>query len=334
LKGAFFTNRESTSRVKKAIFLLIPVVFLFCVAEVSTRLLVSQPSVFNWVFPELADTFVLPDKPFFRQKGMVEDPYSGYRLAQAQTQRPPRLPAENKKTGQVRILVVGDSVAYGCCGLDEGDAWPARLKEHLDSWAPSGVEFVTFNGAVPGYNAQQCKRLIQSRLIEISPDVILWHENPEAHDQLELPEPAVGITLKARNLMLRSKLIHLALELKRNRGDDSLDSLWRTYNSPYFPMPKGSIVPLTEVARWCKMRGVDSFYGVEKLLFFRQDGAIEGSERDWNQANIEFVRLRDAFLAYSEGTETLFSDNCHFTKQGADLAAKQVSEFLRSRWGE
>lgn len=74
-----------------------------------------------------------------------------------------------RTTGRTRILVLGDSVAFGY-GVSDREAFPAVL-ERLLSDAGQDVEVI--NGAVTGYNAVQSIRLYETRLSTWKPDIVL-----------------------------------------------------------------------------------------------------------------------------------------------------------------
>ncbi len=82
-------------------------------------------------------------------------------LRNAETQAP---------TGQVRILALGDSRTYGE-GTDNESTWPALLEKKLNEYIPGKFEVI--NAGVSGYNAFQGLRYLQTRGMELKPNLVI-----------------------------------------------------------------------------------------------------------------------------------------------------------------
>jgi len=68
--------------------------------------------------------------------------------------------------GEFRVLATGDS----CTFLGEPRPWPELLEEHLAGEIPAPVRVL--NAGVPAYSSLQGRRFLESRLAELSPDVV------------------------------------------------------------------------------------------------------------------------------------------------------------------
>ncbi len=81
-----------------------------------------------------------------------------------------------KRPGARRVLVLGDSVAYGP-GLDLDETFDNQLEQRLAT-APGGPVEV-LNLAVPGYNSEQEAAILRSRGLDLDPDLVLvaWAVN-------------------------------------------------------------------------------------------------------------------------------------------------------------
>ncbi len=79
-----------------------------------------------------------------------------------------------KPEGVFRILVLGDSVAFGY-GVDAGDTYPKRLERHLRSLARKrgGPSFEVLNMAVGGYNPYNEAALLSDVGPSYEPDLVL-----------------------------------------------------------------------------------------------------------------------------------------------------------------
>jgi lysophospholipase L1-like esterase len=74
-----------------------------------------------------------------------------------------------------RIVVIGDSVAYGLT-VPMRKAFPQILEERLAAWACQGCATpVVYNLGVAGYSTAQELRLLETRVLEYKPDLILWN---------------------------------------------------------------------------------------------------------------------------------------------------------------
>ena len=342
-------DRSSRSRWKTVLFALIPAVVLLLLAEVGSRLAYFDESRGTWdVGVEVYCAFTKPGAD------VVPDPYNGYRfpeIADPASRRPPHLPGPPKAPGEVRVLCVGDSTTYGS-GLDEGDAYPARLQRRLNAWAPEGVRFEVYNGGTPGFGPQQCKRELQSRYLALNPDIVLWREAPVFADSLGLPAVMSVRQIRFTQMLMRSRLVYLLHVLRitlmhddRAERDFVASQLYNVTASAGEGMLE-DILP--EFIGWCEDRGVALFLGVEYLFNLdavdlsgagrQEEGASEdsiaGTGDLWRLSGIEFVPSLTAFREHPAGTGGLFRDFCHFRAKGAELQAQLVSEHLQDRWPE
>jgi tetratricopeptide (TPR) repeat protein/lysophospholipase L1-like esterase len=80
--------------------------------------------------------------------------------------------SRRKKPGVYRIIVVGDSISFGWWERRR-ETWPAVLEDLLSRYAPEECRFEVYNMSVGGYNAAQEYELIQGRVPEFHPDLIL-----------------------------------------------------------------------------------------------------------------------------------------------------------------
>lgn len=95
--------------------------------------------------------------------------------------------ALEKKEGAFRILVVGDSFAWGD-GVHYEDAFPNRLDVRLNAVA-HGDQFEVINWSRPGWNTVRQVRSLESRLDELNPDLLILGfvlNDPEPADRKEL----------------------------------------------------------------------------------------------------------------------------------------------------
>lgn len=79
--------------------------------------------------------------------------------------------AAEKPPGTYRILVVGDSFAFGF-GVEDEEAFPAVLERHLAP-APARARVEALNAGVAGWSADQYLLFLQTRGFAWSPDLVL-----------------------------------------------------------------------------------------------------------------------------------------------------------------
>ena len=339
-------------RRRKVVFALVPVVVLLAAAEWASRAFFRDDALMEPFkptiehHPELQVAF-----PVWKADDTVPDPYGGYRLADPRdpaSRRPPRLPGPPKAAGEVRVLCLGDSTTYGI-KLPEKDAYPARLQGYLNAWAPPGVRFEVYNGGVPGYGPQQCKRLFQSRLAALNPDIVLWREEPEIPDVVGLPDPISERRIRLTRFLDRSRLIYLLTVGYRYLRDPQ--NGWSIMANLPVDHPEGyhaQVMP--EFIGWCRDRGVAAFVGVEYLIYYplyhgpATLGLSEGYPPDprhpdltgnlprWRGRDLDCIPCAEGILASGEDPASLFLDFIHPNAQGYDLIARLVSADLRRRW--
>jgi len=76
-----------------------------------------------------------------------------------------------RRPGTVRILVLGDSMAWGY-GVADDETFPHRLERSLAESHP-GRDVQVLNGAVPGYGTADQLAWLQQRGAELDPDVVI-----------------------------------------------------------------------------------------------------------------------------------------------------------------
>ena len=98
-------------------------------------------------------------------------------------------PFPEARAGELRIVVIGDSVAGGM-GVEMDEAFPQRLEALLSADLPPGRNSaVVLNMAVYGYSTRQELRLLETRGLAADPDLVIvaYHLNdPDIADAGQL----------------------------------------------------------------------------------------------------------------------------------------------------
>ncbi|MCL4234685.1 MAG: SGNH/GDSL hydrolase family protein, partial [Deltaproteobacteria bacterium] len=159
-----------------------------------------------------------------------------------------------------RVVCVGDSVTFG---NSFDDSWPGRLQRRLNDAEPG--RFVVFNAATPGHNVVQCKRLLQSRWIDLAPDVVVWLEKSRFADRVELPEPIDHGRTAALEQIYRFRALYLLTAAAQAWSARRADPVARAFDSSLAPATGAQPNVLPELARWCGERGVRAFVALAYL---------------------------------------------------------------------
>lgn len=78
----------------------------------------------------------------------------------------------NKKEDVNRVVIIGDSVTYGS-GVSIFSNFPGLLNKRIqNSQLDNNYELLSFG--VPGYGTEQQLRLLESKIMQFDPDIILW----------------------------------------------------------------------------------------------------------------------------------------------------------------
>lgn len=105
-----------------------------------------------------------------------------------------------------RVVCVGDSVTFGF-RVDDDEPFPARLAGALADRGRPGA--TVFNLGVPGYSSHQGRRLLESALPDLDPDIVLiafGANDLEADVRSDAAKSARNATLAARAARLVSGL--------------------------------------------------------------------------------------------------------------------------------
>ena len=79
----------------------------------------------------------------------------------------------DKPEGVVRVLALGDSVAYGW-GVERDQAWPGALERLLNQGRPGPGRFEVLNLGVPGYGIGQIVERFREKGIKYRPDLVVY----------------------------------------------------------------------------------------------------------------------------------------------------------------
>jgi hypothetical protein len=346
----FFSTRccplSFASKKPIARAILIALIFfagLIVAAEVAAQYLLKNTDFFAKLTNQGSGIELGSKLPLHLQQGSTYDYFSGYRLADIDPtgRRPPSLSEPPKAPGEVRIVVLGDSVTFGH-GLDADQAWPARLEHYLNEPSPTEVRFKVYNCAVPGHDERQTKRLLQSHYLKLEPDIVLWSKLPTVNDQLELPPTSGPVRQYLQSLVNQSGILKVWTMLLRpatNSREGTVDAYGQDTGGFPVPPPQEPIVAIGEFARWVEARGVSRFLGVEQIYPVPCKNGVGrcmiGSSQFWRKTGVDCAPLAGRIASENLSVDLLFAPNdAHLTVQGADAMGRLVSLYIRKIWFE
>lgn len=199
--------------MQKLLVLLIASALSLGVLEALVRWLDLAPTIAPIEIGTRHGAFVLSEDP-----RLVYVPKPGVRDVNAYGIRGVERPIA-KATGSYRIVVLGDSVAFGLCSLSQGalaleDLFTTRL-ERLFADAPRDVQ--VFNLSVSGYNTDQQIAFFEHKGLALSPDLVLvayvLNDHIERAAELAFFEqkPEYQDARRLQRAIRRNALLHSAL---------------------------------------------------------------------------------------------------------------------------
>jgi lysophospholipase L1-like esterase len=271
--------------------------------------------------------------------------------------------AADPSPGRRRILVLGDSVAYGE-GLDEGDTLAVRLEGELGMLGQGEAEVL--NGAVSGYNTAAELAYLDAVGLALRPqEVILavslndFGPAPVVSASGVLTnEPAQRTRLTALTnhsdfyLLLRWLVTYLQGDhwyqrLARTSAESpateeaawaALDRAVAKMHKEFYANPTGPGWERTRQALW-QLRDVATAHALTlTVVIFPEKDQVEepqpnlDPQRQWQALCEEYhLRCLDLWPTFMQvaGQGSLFRDVQHPNAAGMRLAAREVARFLR-----
>jgi lysophospholipase L1-like esterase len=199
----------------------------------------------------------VPDKALvYRLRENLDDTFQGARV-QTNAIGLRDGPMGPRQPGELRILLLGDSVAFGW-GVRNEDIFPRRLERHLGHELGRPVRVI--NSGVGGYNTEQELAFLKLRGPEIAPDLVLllYVDNdieinegpfePEQHTSLAGKSPPQAVKTVLGYFWTYRLVVHV-LE-HRGGGSAGIASLRASAGW------KRSMAALEGVDAWCRERRI------------------------------------------------------------------------------
>lgn len=147
-------------------------------------------------YPETArylDTLVREEPIGYRNRPGLRDEYWGVPVEINSLGMRDRELAPERPPGQIRVLILGDSVPFGV-GVRYEDSIPAQLERQLNQLRPGPWLYRTLNMGVPSYNTQQERIQTETLGLSLDPDVaVLLYAKNDLEDKMWVLERRAGL---------------------------------------------------------------------------------------------------------------------------------------------
>ncbi|MFT5682131.1 MAG: lysophospholipase L1-like esterase [Myxococcota bacterium] len=350
---------------RKVLFSLIPVVSMLLVGECGTRLVggeeceAIEPRAGDWE-TMVGDAELLwrlePDTLFESPAGTTRINSVGLREALE--------PSQKKSSGELRILVTGDSSIYGW-GVRDNETYAVYLERELRGRLP-GKRIEVINLGVPGYSTEQTLRLLEKVGWSYEPDlVVVSNIFSDCNIDAFQDRAALKITSGEGSAMWNSRL-YCAAYMPWIRYQAGLNQATNSILMPGIPTGANAAVSLETIDTVIDLSRVPLQDYLDNLDTIRTSAEERGAtmllaplaqEWDvgiWNvpmppptaeqvlpwfpyrdaqkawaeERGIGRVYFPDVFAEFSGQKQSLFVDNMHPSPRGTAIMATAVAEHL------
>lgn len=248
-----------------------------------------------------------------------------------------------KPAGVTRILVLGDSVAFGD-GVKVEEAFGDRLEAMLND-ASHRRRYEVLNAGIRGYNTVQQAVLLREIGLAYDPDVVLvayvLNDAEPLHRQAGLIDRRHGSLIALKDLIKRHSFLYAFLrrnmELMRHRVTPQ--RFVETYDDQFAPADPGWLASreaLSEIGAVCRSRGIRPLLAV----FPRLEGTASAQEYPHRhlheqvltaarEAGFEVMDLLEAYQGRDPlGLRVSAGDIFHPNPYGHELAARALTAFF------
>lgn len=249
--------------------------------------------------------------------------------------------AMEKPTGKRRIVLLGDSFAFGL-NIDDGDRMSDLLEKSLHGWE-------VLNMGVTAWGTDQQLRALETEGFAYSPDLVLlltfpgndlqdircerncaW---PKPHydlvdGDLRLVKPVPTWDVRLRSISFAAEFVYRLIRTRET--DERVTPGWETRDT----VPLYAAI-VRRMAALCRERGVSVAaviaYPSERLPTGPTDGE-RGVRAALEESGFATCDTLDMFREHADKGESLYgNDNMHWNGLGNRLAADAVREMLLDR---
>lgn len=231
---------------------------------------------------------------------------------------------KERKPGRLRAFALGNSQTYGA-GLTSEQSWPLRTEAALRA---AGVDAEIVNAGVPGYMSLQALRLVQTRLLDYDPTLLLV--DCQAYDSAKetlAPRP-VAWTDGLSAFLFESRIyyvLHYGWTLARPDGPVRMNAGSLRHAGMTQKETHGNHDRILELGR---LAGVDVVFLDYPVWDPQTALPVPLAPPEDLPTGATVVEASKALLATHESVKKLFYDNNHLTPLGADVVGKEVARVI------
>jgi len=279
------------------------------------------------------------------------------------------LPTQEKRAGELRVLLTGDSSIYGW-GVRDHETYAIFLEKELKRRFRKNIDVI--NMGVPGYSTEQTIRLLKKVGWSYDPDLVIISNifsdcNIDAFQDRQAlkltrpqPTPIEAVAQKSR-LYCATKMHWVYYQATLNQNPNRV-------LMPGIPTGANAAVRLENLNESIALSRVPIPQYLENLGIIQAEAKKRGAKimlaplaQEWDvgiwnvpmpkpssehvlpwfpyrtaqqkwaqQHNVEILSFADVFAAYKGNPAELFIDNMHPSRTGTLLMAKSVAEFLEA----
>jgi len=261
-----------------------------------------------------------------------------------------------KRPGVWRIAMLGDSVTYGL-GVDADQAFPSLLESQLNAVGSGAVEVL--NCGVPGYNSFQEYTLLQRRVLEFEPDLVITTFTPDDVETTPVILNVGGSMCLFRNHFEGSRVFNNSIHWTVFRRSHLYRFLYKhaalAFAAPEGRFAAGNLQPEVEwgnvrcMAESCAERQTQFLLVLSPWLlpycqppdgtpsglsgpeeFRRYEQAFDEIRRLARQSHLQYLDLAPLYQEYAGKLKLQPLDQEHLNPLGHRLVAQRLCEKLLS----
>jgi len=339
-------TRRSLPWWKKLLFSAIACVAVLLVLELGARCLVEPPNVPVYDehrqvisvlgLPKLNEIMEHDPKRFWRLKaGLREVRVAGQINQQSidfvvSTHNSLRSPPVAEQKARFRILVLGDSCAFGL-GVNDDQTWPAQLQTLIQQ---SGFAAEVINAGVPGYTSFQGMKYLETEGLSLQPDLVVacfgFNDRDVWASQSDYETYRQFVFSRWESPLRRSRFYSILKGSQQSRASQGSGA------APRRPRltPREFYETMHDIQVLCHDHGADL---VLVVWPFEPQIRLKIPELDQYQALVlNFGReartpVVNLVERFSESDEPLFMDHIHANPLGCHHAARSIFDVVKAK---
>lgn len=235
-----------------------------------------------------------------------------------------------ERKGEFRVLALGNSCTFGV-GVGDEETWPARLETLLER--SLGRDVLVINAGVPGYSAWQGRRFLETRGLDLAPDLVIasfgfndaatWSSRSDPETAQMLVADRVGGAL--RRSRAYTGLERVLASLPEATGDAPEEGAKPRLSAREF---YENLAGIHELCAERKVPVIFLVWPFRKQIEEKNAEPLAYQSLVLAVAQADRVPVIDLVPRFLKIGGRLFVDNIHGSAEGCALAAETIAETL------